>query len=243
MINKFIRKIRQFEYRIATSHDLQGDHLALTQLLKMFPDQVFLPLTAWSISPREVLHICNDIVINKRKSIVEFGSGFSTICIAQLLKINNINSNFISIENNADWANELTQILRKFNLENYVTIIVAPITEVPREFAKDEQLKWYDVPTLQPIIQDLTDIDVVIVDGPFGGTTKYARYSAIPFLKHKLADDYAIFLDDTTREHESVIAKDWKNLLNGHSKNHGRYMVLTSQPSFDVSSYGLRYKL
>lgn len=241
MISKLIAKVRQFEFRVATSHDLQGDHLALTQLLKMFPEQVFLPLTSWSISPREVLHICNDIFINKRKNIVEFGSGFSTICVAQLLKINNIKASFVSVENDEVWANDLRNLLERLKLQDFVTIKTAPISDITEEFAKDSQQKWYDVDVLNEAFDSIDAVDLVIVDGPFGGTTKYARFSAVPYLKSKLSENYAIFLDDSGRVEEKEIANDWKNILNAQVKDYTRYILLTNLAAFDVSSYSLRY--
>src|ERR1041384_8054779 len=112
-MDKKKNKIKVTEARIAPSHQLQEDNMAMSQLLKMFSHNLFLPITSWSISPKEVLHICNDIAINNRKQIVEFGSGFSTICIAQLLKINGKPVDFVSIENNAEWASELKLILKR----------------------------------------------------------------------------------------------------------------------------------
>ena len=92
--NKIVTIIRNLESKAELNYNYSQDQMAYNQLLKMFDNNVFIPITNWSISPNEVLHICNDIVINKKTNIIEFGSGFSTICIAQLLKINNIEANF-----------------------------------------------------------------------------------------------------------------------------------------------------
>ncbi len=243
MIKRIKDKIRQFEYRIATSHQLQEDHLALTQLLKMFGEQTFLPLTSWSVSPREVLHICNDITINKRNSIIEFGAGFSTICIAQLLKITNSSTTFITIEDHSDWAEETRKLLARLGLQDYATIITAPIAELPSRWAKPTQTKWYDTNIISNGISHIANFDVVIVDGPFGGTTPFARFSAVPFLKEKLAQNYSIFLDDSGRPEEKQIAADWLALLGGKSKDHKRYICMTNTSGFDVSPYGIKYKL
>lgn len=214
------------------------DHLALTQLLKMFDDKIFIPLTSWSISPNEVLHVCNEIIINKRRNIIEFGSGFSTICIAQLLKINNINTAFFSVENDANWAEELNGILKRMELSDFVKIIVAPIANVPKEFAKANQEKWYDTEILSQALSQVETIELVLVDGPFGGTTPFARYSAVPFLKNKLTSNYAVFLDDSARESEMKIAQDWQNLLQAKSIDYKRYTYLTNNYNFDIAPYG-----
>lgn len=241
MINKIQNKIKQFTYRLETSHQLQEDHMSLLQLHKMFDNQLFLPLTTWSISPKEILHFCNDIIINDRKNIVEFGAGFSTICIAQLLKISKKKANFISVENNAAWAADLRRILQDMELQDFVQIIDAPITAVPEKFAKAKQEKWYDTEILKTQIS--AAVDLVIVDGPFGGTTPFARYSAIPFLQEKLAADYSIFLDDSSRPEEKAIAQDWHKLLGGEIRNHKRYTCFTSTTGFDVGPYGIKYKI
>lgn len=243
MIDRIKNKIKQFEHRIETSHQLQEDHLAMTQLLKMFPNGIFLPMTSWSVSPREVLHICNDIVINNRKSIIEFGSGFSTICIAQLLKINNIEASFFSVEDNSDWANDMRKMIDKLGLQNQVKIIIAPIADVPAEFAKKSQTKWYDTKSIAAEIASIDNFDVVIVDGPFGGSTPFARYSAVPFLKPKLSGDFAIFLDDSNRADEKQIAADWIKITEAKSKNHKRYFCLIGKSGFDVAPYGIKFKL
>ncbi|HEX9979485.1 MAG TPA: hypothetical protein VGB50_02845 [Flavobacterium sp.] len=238
MISKLKKRFSQIEFKIGASHQLMEDQLALTQLLKMFDDKVFFPLTAWSISPKEVLHICNDIIINDRKSIVEFGSGFSTICIANLLKIKNKHASFVSIENNQLWAAELTKILESEGLSNYVSIKVAPISDVPSKYAYEKQQKWYDHKLVDSAIDGNQNIDLVIVDGPYGRTTPYARYTAVPFLKEKLGSDYAIFLDDTARDHEKQIASEWHKLLGGQMYDHNRYTYLTNLRGFDVSPFG-----
>jgi len=241
MINRIINKIRKFSDNIDISNQMQQDHMALTQLLKMFDDKLFIPLTTWSISPKEVLHFCNDIIINNRNNIVEFGSGFSTICIAQLLKVNKKESTFISFENNADWAAELTLLLQRMDLDGYVKIVHAPLVDVPAVYAKENQQKWYDTTVIEAAINQNQSLDMIIVDGPYGGSTPFARFSAVPFLLSKMSTNYAVFLDDTNREQEKMIAADWHAKLGGKIKNYKRYTTLTNSSGFDVNPYGINF--
>lgn len=241
MIKKIKNTRTQKETEPAEAYQLQEDQFALTQLLQMFDKKVFFPLTSWSVSPKEILHICNDIVINDRKNIIEFGSGFSTICIAQLLKISHKKSIFLSIENDANWAVELSKILNRMDLQDYVKIVVAPIADIAQEFAKEGQKKWYDTQVLSNELSTIDKIDLVIVDGPYGGTTPYARYSAIPFLKNKMAINYNIFLDDSARNDEKQIVLDWKQILNSKLKNYIRYSCLEKETRFDSAPYGNKF--
>lgn len=240
-IKDIINRLKAIEKKIDLNHQLIEDEMALNQLKNLFDSNVFIPLTKWSISPKEVLHICNDLVINKRTNIIEFGSGFSTLCIAQLLKNNQIKASFVTIENDIEWTNELTKILKQLNLESFVKIIVAPIIEVEKSISKTEQELWYDNNILSIELNENSNFDLVIVDGPIGSITPFARYSAIPFLKEKLSHNYAIFLDDTHRDIEFEIAHEWHKLLGGEIKGYNRYYCLTNKNNFNVSPFGNKY--
>lgn len=238
MIRKIKNKVRRFEQDSAGLQRLQEDQLALVQLHKMFADGVFLPLTSWSISPREVLHICNEIIINDRKGIIEFGAGFSTICIAKLLQIAGKPTRFYSVESNAQWAAELSKILERMQLSNLVRIIVAPLAKTPPEFSLAEQF-WYDTNEIAGMLHADAKFDLIIVDGPHGATCKFARYPAIPFLKDRLADEYVIFLDDSSRAEEQKIASEWQALLGANLRDYNRYAVIGNAPSgFDPAPFG-----
>lgn len=240
MLNKIKHKIKEFENRIDINYQFNHDQIALTQLLKMFDNNIFFPITTWSISPKEVLHICNDIIINNRENIIEFGTGFSTICIAQLLKINNLNVNFYSIESSEEWADKVLINLKKLNLDKYVKIIVSPIDTVTTEFAIHNQTKWYDVDVLNLKLKDIKEIDLIIVDGPYGGITPFARYSAVPYLKEKIHDNFTVFLDDFSRNTEREIGNVWAKILNGNLTDHKRYACINSTSSFGAKPYGNR---
>src|SRR5690606_34701415 len=137
--------------------------------------------------------------INDRKCIVKFGSGISTLYIAKLLKNNQLKASFYSIESDLNWLNKIKDDLKVLELTEYVTFIEAPIEKVLGDLAIDGQQLWYDTKILDQEFGDLKDIDLVLVDGPLGSLTPNARYSAIPYLKPRLASNYSVFLDDTHR--------------------------------------------
>lgn len=213
------------------------DKLAMIQLLKMFSQEMFFPLTKWSLSPKEILHVCNDIMINKRKMIVEFGGGFSTICIAQLIKIKNLDATLYCVEDNQSWVIELQKFISENNLSNNVKIIFAPLLNIPSEFAKENQQTWYDIKVLNRTLNEINSVDLILVDGPFGKSTPFARFSAVPYLKNKLAENYSIYIDDTYREEESKIVKHWEQLLNEKAIDFKRYSVIQTAESFDVTPF------
>lgn len=220
---------------------LMEDAMALQQLLKLFGNESFLPLTRWSVSPREMLHVCNEITINNRESIVEFGAGFSTICMAQLIKITGSRARLVSVENDPVWCAEVNKILSLHNLSGYVTLIHVPITDVRPEIAAQGQTKWYDAAILTEALSSVKPIDLVLVDAPFSGTSVNARYSALPFLSDKLSGSVAVFLDDTYRESEMAMATAWSRDFNLELFTNGRYCYLTRGEKYLSEPFGLKH--
>lgn len=210
-----------------------------SQISQLFKEDSFIPFSAWAISPSTILHVLNDITMNNRRNIIEFGSGASTFYIAKLLKILEINATFFSVESDKKWASELERQLKIYKLEDYVKIIYAPLDVVKDEILFKDQKVWYDFKILENELIEIKEFDLVLVDGPFGGSTPYARYSTIPFLELKLANNYSIFLDDINRIHEMEIVAEWKNKLNCDVQYVDRYAVLSNSQDFDVTPFQL----
>ena len=58
-------------------------------------------------------------------------------------------------------------------------------------------------------ISDLTDIDLLIVDGPPGSTGTRARFPAYPLLSERLAPSALILVDDLQRSDERAVVDAW----------------------------------
>lgn len=237
-INVYVNgKFKQLYKKQRKVSQVQFNYAQLTQL---FTDtSFFIPLSEWAVSPSTIVHVLNDIVVNDRKSIIEFGSGASTLYIAKLLKSNNIEANFFSVESNAEWASKIRKQLELLELTSYVTIITAPIKSVDKSLALGAQTLWYDVEILNLDLKMVPNFDLVLVDGPFGGLTSNARFSAVPYLREKLGNTYSIFLDDIDREDEKLILKTWEGILQCSTKEIERYAVLTSGIGFFSRSFRL----
>ncbi|MGO3183441.1 MAG: hypothetical protein ACTIJ9_11470 [Aequorivita sp.] len=222
-------------------HQNRTQQIALdyAQISNLFPESNFIPFTGWSISPSVILHILNDIVINKRCNIIEFGSGASTLYIARLIQTLKLDAKFYSVESSDEWLQKMKGQLALYNLEDVVTLVYAPLKEAPKEFCLNEQKLWYDTGKIESAIADIKEFDLVIVDGPFGGSTPYARYSAIPFLKSRLSSNFAVFLDDAARAHENEIITHWSELLKLKSQDLQRYVYFRNETSFETTPYRL----
>lgn len=226
-------KIKKLVNNIRSIANAQNENFALTSLLKLFKDETFFPLTNWSMAPSEILHICNDILINKRINIIEFGGGFSTLCIAQLIKTYKLDIKFTSVENDLEWIEKIKSQLKMHELEEFAHLAHAPIKPISKEFSHTSQKIWYDIEPINQLKSQYNEIDLVIIDGPFGKLTPFARFSAIPVLQEKMATNYAVFLDDTNRPDEMEIAKNWMKILNGNRRDFYRYTYFSSNNNFN----------
>lgn len=220
-------------------HQNQTQQTALdyAQISKLFPEANFIPFTSWTISPSVILHILNDIVINKRRNIIEFGSGASTLYIARLIQTLKLDAKFYSVESSEDWSQKMEEELMRYNLQDVVTIIRAPLKNASKKICYKEQKLWYDTAKIYKALELNKEIDLVIVDGPYGGSTPFARYSAIPFLKDRLSKSLGVFLDDARREQEYEIGLEWEKILNLKSNNYKRYVYFTNNNDFMTTPY------
>jgi hypothetical protein len=180
-------------------------YLLIQELIK-FPE--YFATTTSSLRFHTLAVILNDIIINQRKNIIEFGSGISTLAIANLIKKNNLQCNFISVEDNNEWFNYISSFLSRNGLQKNVKIIYAPLER--NNLALENNL-WYSMETINKALSNESKFNLVIIDGPGAWQPKLrlSRYTAVPFLINSLAEEFSIFLDDTNRKGEKEIMNLW----------------------------------
>lgn len=216
---------------IVENNQIQFDFAQINQL---FSAAEYIPFTRWSLSPSTIAHILNDIVINSRKNIVEFGSGTSTFYIAKIIQKLKLEATFISVESDKDWIIKMKSLINKYSLNDYVNIIYAPLKEVPEEISFDDKGQWYDSEILKKQLNFEEPVDLVVVDGPWGGLCRLSRYPAIPFLKKDLSKSFTVVLDDTFRDAEKQILRHWCDQLNSTSKEYNKYSVISSDKNYKL---------
>jgi len=168
----------------------------------------YIPFTGGALRPSSLNHIINDIIINNRKRIIEFGSGISTILIGRLIKKNNLNTTLISVEHDLEWSKQLSNMLLKENLGEAVQVLYSPLKNCT--ISIDENL-WYDTEIIDTIIIDRV-FDMVIIDGPpaWMKNKSRSRYPALPYMINKLNKNHSIYLDDVNRQGEKNIIELWQ---------------------------------
>jgi hypothetical protein len=196
LFNKISSKLRKFESGLY-------DARATVELASLGIG--FKPWPASAIAPSALKMVINDIIINQRSTVIEFGAGLSTVYLAKVLK--DTGGRLISIESDCQWAQLVQGWLAAEGLSEAVNMVIAPMAPCSIGIGG---LEWYDTDIVKNAIRD-DMIDCVLVDGPiaYKAGMGLARYPAIPTIKHRLADRFSIFLDDTNRPGERQITESW----------------------------------
>ena len=143
-------------------------------------------------------------MINSRATIVELGSGPSTVFLARLLK--DTGGNLLSIEQDEQWARVVQEMVRREGIEDRVKIVVAPLVDHP---TKNSDRRWYDESVFSQHLPE-SKIDLLIVDGPSSDKeVPLIRYPAAGYFSSFMEEKHAIVLDDILRADEKRIAAAW----------------------------------
>ena len=168
------------------------------------------PLRGWPVSPDFLLRLHCWIRKHKPRVIVETGSGASTLVIADALRQNG-NGVLISLEHLKKYGDQTWQTLVDENLTEWVDLRVGELVLWKNDHLNpenaDKPSRWYPLD-----LDGIHNVDLLIVDGPPGGTCLYARYPAVPALFDRLTVNAEIWMDDANREDEKTICKRWAEL-------------------------------
>jgi predicted O-methyltransferase YrrM len=164
--------------------------------------------------PEGLVVVCNDVIVNKRRRVVELGSGMSTVLLARLLTQRRPRGGWrlASVEHDASWAQRVTDQLDRENIGRHVSVIHAPL--VPHHLAAADLL-WYDDAAVAAGLDAMLRgdlVDLLVVDGPpaFVAGHGLARAPALPVFQHRLAPGATVVLDDIDRPGEQEVVRRWE---------------------------------
>jgi|GEM_PF-6768378 len=170
-------------------------------------------LNSWSICPELALLILQCIEDLEPELIVEFGSGVSTLIIADGLRRRGTPGKLLSIEHNEKYYEQTRSLITSNDLEEFVQLELCPISTVT---INESEHRWYSqvVPKLTKFLAG-GQVDFLLIDGPPAATQKFARYPALPVIKQYLSLDALVILDDGAREDEEEIVRRWLSEAGG----------------------------
>lgn len=155
----------------------------------------------WSAAPDFLALIVDHVLTHKPQTIVECGSGLTTLMLARCCALNGA-GHVHSLENGADYAANTRRDIARYDLAGHSTVLHAPLVPVT---INGRDYQWYDLAPLTA-----TSVDMLVIDGPPGFIQRHSRYPALPLLSGRLADNCTIFMDDAARPDEQEIVKMWQ---------------------------------
>jgi predicted O-methyltransferase YrrM len=184
------------------------DVYALQVLQPLLNQMPFIPFNHMGLRPVGLNYIVNEIYINRRRRILEFGSGITSVFLAHLAKNQNLPIEIVSVDENREWVELLKKEYLHFEkAEDIVQFVVSPLTICD----KLPGTHWYDQKMLEEEISG--SFDMIIVDGPtaFEEGKQLSRYHALHFFyPQRLNNNAVIFLDDVNRKGELEVVKMWE---------------------------------
>lgn len=185
------------------------DLYALELLAKILQDGPYLPFSSMALRPYALAFMMNELIINNRKNVIEFGSGMSTLLLGRLVRSSGLETKIVSVDENEGWVTLLQSMIRKEGLEGIAQVIHVPLAQRNSPVGKP---RWYVEDMLAAKLPPGTRFDMVVVDGPtaYNPEIEFSRYFALPFVKDRLHDKFAVFLDDADRRGEQKVLHKWR---------------------------------
>lgn len=181
----------------------------IVNLFSMVPIKSGIPaLGLWTASADLLVELVDRLVAERPAVAVEGGSGVSTVVMALAVREHGLATKVVALEHNPEWAEHTRRMLERHGVADLAEVRVAPLAPTSLE---GHDTPWYD----ESAIADLTDIGLVLVDGPPEGTGPRARYPMVPLLRAKLAERCTVLVDDTGRPGDADVVESWRPLLPG----------------------------
>lgn len=154
-----------------------------------------------ALGAAEIVRLTRDL---KPKSVVECGSGSSTVWIASVLEQHG-RGHIHSLEHDPQYARETRRLLESLGLSHRATVLDAPLQE--RVAADELTTNWYSDDAVQKLPEH---IDVLFVDGPPSSSGKRVRRSAWECLQDRMVSGGFIAVDDARRPEEAAMLREWE---------------------------------
>lgn len=156
--------------------------------------------TSWAYSTKTLAHLEQHIIQNGIQSVIECGSGHSTLLLADLHD-RGIISNWLSLEHNPAGYEHMLKLLRQ---AGYTTpnICLCPLVNTWAG-------RWYNMTDAAYRLLRQNPANLVIVDGPPDHIAVAARYPAVPLLKPYLKRPATIILNDADCPDQQQIVDRW----------------------------------
>lgn len=168
----------------------------LLQRLDLAPDA--LPhLGSWKADTYLLHRLVDLIEEHKPRTIVELGSGATTLVLARALELIGTGGRLVSYDQNAEFVASVRRWLKENGADGELRH--APLSRRSRDWPG----LWYQLDGVPSVI------DLLVIDGPPWSVHPYVR-GAAESLFARLGPQGLVVLDDAARPGERVVARRWK---------------------------------
>jgi predicted O-methyltransferase YrrM len=189
------------ELKISTREDYRQSEFYAQLLHLLNLDAAIPPTRGWAASPDVLLTLVESARSSEVRTIVDLGSGVSTLVLAK----SSPHARVISIDNSGEYAAKTRQLLDNHKVTN-VDLRVAPLTP------HSSGVIWYDSSALS----NLAEIDLLFIDGPPATEDGQARHPALDEFVKKLSPKAIVVLDDAGRDGEKELAQKFAAAMPNH---------------------------
>lgn len=206
------RKIHLLIARLEEGNQKKIDNIfiQIDRLISVYADLNLaggLPASrGWAVSPDMLSELVSFALNVKPQTVVECGSGVSTIALARCLQKNGM-GHVYSLEHEPTFAASTRANLAKHGLSDWGTVIDAPLVEHEID---GKIWHWYETENLPNSV-----IDMIFVDGPPEPGGPMARYPAGPLLFSRLSVEGTAFIDDANTSDGRENLEAWRRGIQG----------------------------
>jgi len=163
-----------------------------------------LEFSQWTLDPAALESLLGWVAAG-RESVLECGSGLSTVLIARALRERGA-GRVSALEHDPRVAVEVRAAIEREDLGAWAAVIEAPLGPNP---LAQPGCEWYAQAAVE---QAPPEVDLLLVDGPpaWEAGLERSRYPALPALAGRLAPGALVVLDDATRAGEAWVLERWE---------------------------------
>ena len=158
-----------------------------------------LPWSPWSIGAAGAQALVSELLLYRPKSILECGSGASTVLLAAYAKSHG--ATVITLEHDGCHAEKTRELLAAHGLAGHVQVKSAPLKDKVGPDGRSHP--WYDDDPKGPF-------DFVLIDGP---PDRFGREAALFCIAGQLARVFRIWLHDANRAGERRCLASWRRFF------------------------------
>ncbi|QIL38195.1 class I SAM-dependent methyltransferase [Pedobacter sp. HDW13] len=206
-------------------------NLCSKNVFELLPIDCFDLLGGFAMSHFGLSILKNELLLNKRTNILEFGCGLSTLYMGLVAKKFKLDVSITSIESDTFWLDKLNRKLEIHDLKDIIKLVYAPlIPDVERGYGN----MWYQKLAIDSALDQNSRFDLFVIDGPpaFKSEIAYSRYSALPFILNRMDKDFTIVLDDANRAGEKQIINWWNERFQISFKTYDSRIALSRKGPF-----------